>query len=238
VSIYDLGDGVPLRHTIINGDGDLVDAIVTLTVVDPNGVITTPGVDNTSTGVYEAEQIVPDVAGVWTYTWSSTGAVVDNTTSAFVVVDPTATAGAWATLGNVIDITGTAVTLAQLRQAQAVVELFVGRTPAADEQPIRPVDLHWLRQAVCWQAVWQKDQPGYTTRSSFTSMSQDSFQVNVAGRHDLHLAPLAARAVKNLTWMASRSVAIGRPSGVPIPAFNTEAALDYPVPARYWGGSL
>lgn len=137
---------------------------------------------------------------------------------------------AWATTDDVEDVTGSTVTSGELSRAQAVVELFVGRTPAADDQPTRAVDLHWLKQAVCWQAVWLKDQPGYNSRSSFSDMAQDGFQLSVGARHDLHLAPLAARAIKNLTWMSSRSIEISRLAEDAVPAFNLESSDNY----HYW----
>jgi hypothetical protein len=217
MTVYDLGDGVPLRLTVKNGDGDLVDTDVTLTVTDPNGAVTTPGIDNTSVGIYEAEQIVPQVPGLWTYVWSSTGGVVDNTHGAFVVAG---TAG-WASTADVLDITGVIVIPAQLAQAQAVISVYVNRTPDADAAASAR-DLYWLKQAVCWQAAWLIAQVGYHARTTAKVQIQDGHHLHTEAPHQLQLAPLATRAIRNLSWVGNSVLSLADNARVPIPAFNTE----------------
>lgn len=132
---------------------------------------------------------------------------------------------AWATTANVETITGTTVTSAQLNAAQAVVELFVGVTPDADDAATTR-DLHWLKQAVAWQSVWQKDQPGFSTRSSVEGGDQDGARWTYTSKAAVNLAPLAIRAIKNLSWMGNRSVAVSLPATAPL-AFNVETSDAY-----------
>lgn len=117
---------------------------------------------------------------------------------------------AWATTDDVEDVTGETVTAPQLAQAQAVVELFTGRTPASDDA-LLVRDVYWLKQAVCWQTVWQKEQPGFASRSSVANMIQDGAHWEYTSKAAVNLAPLAIRAIKNLSWMGSRTVSFAVP---------------------------
>ena len=113
---------------------------------------------------------------------------------------------AWATTQDVIDSTGVSVTDQQLIQAQKNIEVFSNRI-FGDETRMRTRDLHWLGQAVAHQAAWLAGQFGLETRLDATQIQQD--QVSTALQGDgLVLAPMAARALKRVSWMRSRSVHI------------------------------
>jgi hypothetical protein len=129
---------------------------------------------------------------------------------------------AWATVQEVDDITGQTVDAPKLAQAQAVVEIHVGRTPDADAAATAR-DLYWLKQAVCWQAAWQPAQPAFHARSGLKRVSQDGLTLEHNTAADITLAPLANRAIKNLSWMGSRT-AQPTTRRVPPAAFTNEAS--------------
>jgi hypothetical protein len=115
-------------------------------------------------------------------------------------------ANAWCSVQDVIDATGVSVTDQQLAQAQSDIEIFTNRI-YADTARLRARDLHWLGQAVARQAAWIAGQFGLETRLDATQIQQD--QVSTTLQSDgLVLAPMAARALKRVSWMRSRTVHI------------------------------
>lgn len=111
---------------------------------------------------------------------------------------------AWCTVQDVADATGVTVTGQQLAQAQSDIEIFTNRI-YADAARIRARDLHWLGQAVARQAAWIAGQFGLETRLDATQIQQD--QVSTSLKDDgLVLAPMAARALRRVSWMRSRTV--------------------------------
>jgi hypothetical protein len=113
---------------------------------------------------------------------------------------------AWCSAQDVINATGVSVTDQQLAQAQSDIEIFTNRI-FADTDRIRLRDLHWLGQAVARQAAWIAGQFGLETRLDATQIQQD--QVSTGLKDDgLVLAPMAARALKRVSWMRSRTVHI------------------------------
>jgi hypothetical protein len=113
---------------------------------------------------------------------------------------------AWATPQDVIDTTGVSVTGQQLAQAQSDIEIFTNRI-WADTERIRARDLHWLGQAVARQAAWLAGQFGLETRLDATQIQQDQVSTSLQG-DGLVLAPMAARALRRVSWMRSRTVHI------------------------------
>lgn len=126
----------------------------------------------------------------------------------------------WATASDVEEITGITVTDAQLSQAQAQIELRVGRT-ASQTSTLRTSALVWLRLAVAYQAAWMTAQPDLYTRSEVDSVSQDGASVRWKPDGQM-LAPLARRALKRLGWKGTRSSHVDsvfdRPLGITYPA--------------------
>lgn len=113
---------------------------------------------------------------------------------------------AWATAQDVIDATGVTVTDQQLAQAQSDIEIFTNRI-YADTARIRTRDLYWLGRAVARQAAWQAGQFGLETRLDATQIQQDQVSSMLTG-DGLVLAPMAARALRRVSWMRSRTVHI------------------------------
>lgn len=71
--MYDVGDVVTLVTELRDADGTLTDSAVTLTVIDPDGVVSAPLVEaNGGTGKYKASFTV-DALGPWFYSWHASG---------------------------------------------------------------------------------------------------------------------------------------------------------------------
>jgi hypothetical protein len=113
---------------------------------------------------------------------------------------------AWCTAADVTNATGVSVTDQQLAQAQADIEIFSGRV-YEDTSRIRTRDLFWLGRAVARQAAWAAGQFGLETRLDATQIQQDQVSTTLQG-DGLVLAPMAARALKRVSWMRSRTVHI------------------------------
>jgi len=112
---------------------------------------------------------------------------------------------AWATAAECADVTGVTPDAATLTLAHSTIRAHVNRSEAA-AAAMTVRDLDWLREAVAWQAAWLPYQPGYLARMGAESMSQDGLTVKPNTPADLLLAPLAQRALKNLSWMGTRSL--------------------------------
>ncbi|MFB9383263.1 hypothetical protein ACFFTK_08940 [Pseudonocardia petroleophila] len=97
------------------------------------------------------------------------------------------------------------MTSLQLAQASGVVTLYCGRTADSAERMSRR-DLYWLKQATAWQATWQAGQVSFEERSSVASLDQDGIKATFSREWQMVLAPLAARALKNLSWKRTRVV--------------------------------
>ena len=111
----------------------------------------------------------------------------------------------WATADECNAITGLTPDAATLARAQAMVEVHVNRQPDSDEgMAVR--DLYWLRAAVAWQAAWLPSQHGLDGRVASQGVTQDGMSSQFRSPADIVLAPLAQRAIRNLTFMASRSI--------------------------------
>lgn len=125
---------------------------------------------------------------------------------------------AWATLEQVEAVTGVEVTAPQLAAAQSVIEIYANRESSTDhDATLTARDARALKQAVAWQAVWQAQQAGYDTRSAFRQLDQDGLRVTTDSQSDVMLAPLAARALRNLSWKAQRTTVV-RPTTVGLSA--------------------
>jgi hypothetical protein len=108
-------------------------------------------------------------------------------------------------VADVLATTGSTVTTAQVAAADSVVSIYVNRTSTASAS-MSARDLGWIRTAIAWQAPWQADKADMATRSQFDSVSQDGLSVTSTAQWAKVLAPLAARALKNLSWKSSRTI--------------------------------
>ncbi|MCE7081157.1 hypothetical protein [Streptomyces sp. ST2-7A] len=118
----------------------------------------------------------------------------------------------WATVEDVLHITRKAVDADLVAVAGASIEPHAGRVYDLDADRIGARDRHHLKAATAWQAAWLADQPGYTARHNAQQIDQDGASVTYkrtgdgsGAGHAITLAPLAARALKNLSWKRSRS---------------------------------
>jgi hypothetical protein len=119
----------------------------------------------------------------------------------------------WATVDEVLDVTGPTVTATMLAQASSAITIYSNRTEAASSS-MGTRDLHWLNQATCWQAAWLLEQPGWATRSRVDTVQQDAASVTYTDESAIVLAPLAVRALRNLSWKGGRT---GRVPGINVP---------------------
>lgn len=129
----------------------------------------------------------------------------------------------WATLVDVVDITrNTRATAEHLAMAASVIEIYSNRTVAASGT-IGARDKRWLVTAECWQAAWLASQFGYDSRIAAESVTQDGVIVQHRGQHEEDLAPLAARALKNLSWKGSNSKRVPNIDAAPRRRLMTDA---------------
>jgi hypothetical protein len=118
-------------------------------------------------------------------------------------------AAAWANASDVINATGVTVTEQQLAQAQDDIEIATGRI-YPDTPRLRTRDLYWLGKAVARQAAWIAGQFGLETRLDASQIQQDGVSTTLQG-DGLVLAPMAARAIRRVSWMRSRSIHVRAP---------------------------
>lgn len=72
MAIYDLGDSVVFSVIITDADGAATTPLtISLTITEPDGTTTTPTPTNVDTGTY-SYIVIPDQAGQYTASWSST----------------------------------------------------------------------------------------------------------------------------------------------------------------------
>lgn len=118
----------------------------------------------------------------------------------------------WSTPAQALSWTGEEVDQPELDRACAIVELYAGVVVEQTEASISAVDRRWLAQAESYQAVWMRGKPGFLTqRETHTSSSADGVSVQRQAPADAMLAPLAARTLKNLSWLGTRTVSHAGP---------------------------
>lgn len=110
----------------------------------------------------------------------------------------------WATTTDVTTYTGETVTLAQLTAADTDITVYANRTESASAG-MNARDLHWLKLATCYQAAWRARQVGVVGRQGVQSFSQDGLSVTYRAEHQVVLAPMAARSLRNLSWKGDRT---------------------------------
>lgn len=118
---------------------------------------------------------------------------------------------AWATIADVLSITNERVTSEQLDLASSAIAPYANRGISMAGE-LKPRDRECLRQAVAWQAAWLKSKSGFVARDSVDELQQDGLTIvhsrGGTGDHKVSLAPLAARALKNLSWKGTRTTRV------------------------------
>lgn len=191
---------------------NLTGLTLTVTEVGDSSPVLGPlsaGISHPANGLYAYSWAtsVDTPAGDYTVVWDGTDADLEPVQASEVVTITGAVTGTWCSLADVTAVTGTTVPQEQLAAASSVITVYANRSPGAVGSLLAR-DAYWLKQACAWQARWQAQQPGYDQKSAVTSVNQDNVQVAYGAEWQIVLAPLAARALKNLSWKGSRSVRI------------------------------
>lgn len=123
----------------------------------------------------------------------------------------------WCTVADVLQLTGTVVDLPQVVQANAVIELHIGRTyteimvsPDGGQVKIGRRDLEWMRRACAYQCAWQTAQPDMFLRLDMDAVASTGRPIKLKDRA-LVLAPLARKAIERCSWLRSRSLHVRSP---------------------------
>jgi hypothetical protein len=189
----------------LNGTAADPETPLHLTVVALTGG--TPVVDTTSVahpglGTFTYAWTPPQVLEVTDFLviWDPAGD--DISASEVVTVFPVVT-HSWATIAQVLGFTGQEVTPTDIQMASGLITLY-GNANLDLVDAYRAQDLYWLAAATAYQTVWMKPK-GETLlqdRESHASTSADGVQVTREAGSDLMLGPLAARALRNLSWIS------------------------------------
>src|SRR4249920_3078139 len=118
----------------------------------------------------------------------------------------------WATAADVTTYTGTSLSAfpdpnACLALANSTITIYCNRSEAASAS-VSDRDLLALKMATAFQVAWLTQQDDYLTRVNFESSTIDGESVRFSGEQQQNLAPMARRALRNLSWKGSRTLSI------------------------------
>jgi hypothetical protein len=168
-------------------------------------VVDTTNVGHPATGTFTYVWSVPEVLEVTDYLviWDPAGD--DVSASEVVQVFPVVT-HSWATVAQVLGFTAQEVTPADIQMASGIITLY-GNANMELADDYAKQDLYWLAAATAYQTVWMKPKADtlLQDRESHASTSADGVQVARKADSDIMLAPLAARALRNLSWIGGRT---------------------------------
>lgn len=123
----------------------------------------------------------------------------------------------WCTAADVLQLTGKTVDDPQVYQANATMELHLGRTyvemmstPDSGQVKLGRRDLEWLRRACAYQCAWITAQPDLFTRLDMDAVAATGRPIQLKDR-GLTLAPLARKALERVSWLRTRSMHIRSP---------------------------
>lgn len=106
----------------------------------------------------------------------------------------------WASIADVLEVTGKTVTAAERGIAVRSLEPIIGVIEAVDRPDISDRDRYWLKLATCYQAAFVLDNPDLFSRADVTSASQDGESANFRNVDAHLLAPLARKCIRRLSW--------------------------------------
>lgn len=109
----------------------------------------------------------------------------------------------WTTPAQASNWTRTALDQADLDSAHPIIEMVAGVT--LEVAYLKPRDRRLLAYAEAYQAAWMQANPDVFARMDVTQVVQDGIQYSQADPDAMVLAPLAARALRRLSWRRSRS---------------------------------
>jgi hypothetical protein len=119
----------------------------------------------------------------------------------------------WATAADVLTLIGKTVSAADVLMASEQITIYANRTEEASAT-FGERDREWLRKATVWQAAFLAENPGVESRQIVATHQQGGVRVDHAGasfvprEYPVVLAPMAARALRNLSWKGSRTLRI------------------------------
>lgn len=206
------------RATTLTANFDLAGVLtdpelpVLLTIAPAAGgsaVVSGTAVVRVSAGVFTYSWTPPAVTTATDYvvTWDPAG---DDVSAVEVVTVLPATAGLWVTPEEALLYTGSTLMEAELAPASNMVSVYAGVTTDLPSDSITKRDRRWLGMATAFQAVWLKSKPGVLAyRESHRSTAADGTAVTREADSQIMLAPMAARVLKNLSWLGARNVPHG-----------------------------
>jgi hypothetical protein len=207
-----------LAQFVLNGASAAPELPLTFTITPAAGgaaLVTTTDLGNPATGVYSYVWTPPDVETPTDYIAVFDPAGDDVSAVEVVSVFPASTL-TWATVAEVAAITGKNVSEETVALASSIISTFSGADVEMPTESITNVDRRHLRRATAWQAAWLPTKPGLITeRETAQSVTSDTQAIVRESKDDALLAPLAARELKNLSWIGTRSAIVRGPRPIP-----------------------
>jgi hypothetical protein len=195
-------------------DGVLTDPVlpVTFTVEATGGggvILMTTGVTHTGAGAFSYAWTPPEVTATTDYLLRWDGAGVLDIPAAEVVTVLPGVAGSWASVAQVLAVTGIERTAAAVALASSIIETYSGAQVDMPEVAISVKDRHHLMRATAWQAAWltsARVASLTTEREGAQSISADNVRIERNTMAETVLAPLAIRELKSLSWVGTRTI--------------------------------
>jgi hypothetical protein len=210
-----------------------------LRVYGPDSALTlTVTPTHVSTGLYSYLWApgTSGAAGDYQAVWSGLDAQSETVQASEVVTVLAAASGTWASVADVLEITGATVTQPQLVMAQHIIDMVSGRSYEVRQLLVdnnRTRDLRFLKQAVAYQAAWMLEQPDLFSRMNVLMVNQDTSQATF-GAYAMLLGPLARMALTRVSWRGTKSMKVQRektamltgmgvqPAGTPVRDYGWE----------------
>lgn len=121
---------------------------------------------------------------------------------------------AWATPEDVFNRTQKTVSEVDIAVAQGIVDEYAGiDSDTVEVALIWPKDQKRLLKAVCYQTAFMDSQVDITGRQDVKAVAQDGVSATFAHDDPGILAPLARRAITQLSWKRPRPLRSGRGRG-------------------------
>ena len=172
-------------------------------------------IERLSLGSYRYDWDVPVDAELGTYEARWAGTISDAQVVGeefFDVIEAgaanTAIEGLSVSVDETKTLTGVTLATSDIFRAQALVEMYA-KCDLSNLGAYGPRDRRWLVRGVAYQAAWMDSHPEVFATMDVGSLSQVGMSVSFrSDRNAAFMAPLARRALHNLSWMRSRSVTI------------------------------
>lgn len=121
---------------------------------------------------------------------------------------------AWATPEQVKDITGAVINETDIAIAQGIVDLHASiESEFVDLETMWPKDISRLKKAVSYQAKFMDSQVEVLGRQDVKGVSQDGVSATFNTVDSVALAPLARKAIEQLSWKRPRGLRAQRRYG-------------------------